>query len=142
MKEGSHSSSATGPRACQLCPTGWQPFAAKCYWVSTKTEAWKMAAENCQHKGAQLVILESLEEKAFIEGMMGNTSRAWMGLRKHQGRETEWTWEDGSPLQKTLSPVLGPKEENACGAIRKGQLNSHICSLPLHWICQREATEI
>ncbi|XP_014816875.1 PREDICTED: butyrophilin subfamily 3 member A2-like [Calidris pugnax] len=91
-----------GPRACQLCPMGWQPFATKCYWVSTKTKAWKMAAENCQHKGAQLVILESLEEKAFIEGMMGNASVAWTGLRKHQGRETEWTWEDGSPLQKAL----------------------------------------
>ncbi|XP_074020778.1 killer cell lectin-like receptor subfamily F member 1 [Numenius arquata] len=140
---GSHPTAGTaGPGACWLCPAGWQPFAAKCYWVSTKTEAWEMAAENCQRKGAQLVILESLEEKAFIGEMMGNASVAWMGLRIHLGRETEWTWKDGSPLQKALSPVVGPKKDNACGAIGRGRLRSHICSTPLYWICQKEATEI
>ncbi|PKU32114.1 butyrophilin subfamily 3 member a2-like isoform x1 [Limosa lapponica baueri] len=80
--------------------------------------------------------------EAFIEEMMGNTTVAWTGLRIHQGKETEWTWGDRSPLQKILSPVVGPKEDNACGAIGRGRLNSHICSTPLHWICQREATEI
>uniref|UniRef100_A0A8D0ELG4 Uncharacterized protein n=1 Tax=Strix occidentalis caurina TaxID=311401 RepID=A0A8D0ELG4_STROC len=59
----SHSSSATGPSACRLCPAGWQLFAAKCYWISTKTESWEKAAKDCLDQRSQLVKLESAEEK-------------------------------------------------------------------------------
>lgn len=62
-KDHSHSSSATGISACRLCPAGWQPFAAKCYWVSTKNEFWEVAEANCSYQRSQLVMLESVEEK-------------------------------------------------------------------------------
>ncbi|XP_074990811.1 killer cell lectin-like receptor subfamily F member 1 isoform X1 [Calonectris borealis] len=139
-EQGSHQ--AAGVLACRLCPAGWQPFAAKCYWVSTKTEAWEVAEANCLYQRSQLVMLESVEEKAFVGEMIGNTTGAWMGLSINQRRGEEWTWWDGSPLQKALSPVLGPRKADACAAIRRGQLHSHICSVPLHWICQKEVTEI
>ncbi|XP_074423864.1 uncharacterized protein LOC141735176 isoform X2 [Larus michahellis] len=102
MKDHSHSSSAAGPLPCWLCPAGWRPFAAKCYWVSTKSEAWGTAAAHCAYWRAQLVRLESLEEKTFIGEMLGNTSMAWTGLSFNQSGEKEWTWRDGSPLQKAL----------------------------------------
>ncbi|XP_074666482.1 killer cell lectin-like receptor subfamily B member 1B allele B isoform X2 [Strix aluco] len=53
----------TGPSACWLCPTGWQVFGAKCYWISTKTESWEKAAKDCLDQRSQLVKLESTEEK-------------------------------------------------------------------------------
>ncbi|XP_071655831.1 killer cell lectin-like receptor subfamily F member 1 [Patagioenas fasciata] len=138
----SHSSSAAGASACWLCPAGWQPFAAKCYWVSTNTSTWKEAAENCGYQRSQLAVLESAEEKAFIGEMTRTSSGAWMGLSIDQTRGQEWSWRDGSALQAALSPVLGPVQANACAAIWGGQLRSHICSAPLHWVCQKKATEI
>ncbi|XP_069630276.1 C-type lectin domain family 17, member A-like [Haliaeetus albicilla] len=93
---------ATGTSVCRLCPAGWQPFAAKCYWVSTKTGAWEVAAENCSYQQSQLVTLKSVEEKTFVRDMIGNTSRAWLGLSINQTRGKNWTWEDGSPLQEAL----------------------------------------
>nr|XP_021137002.1 killer cell lectin-like receptor subfamily F member 2 isoform X2 [Columba livia] len=138
LKQRSHSSSAAGASA----PAGWQPFAAKCYWVSTKTSTWEEAAENCGYQRSQLVVLESAEEKAFIGEMTRTSSGAWMGLSIDQTRGQEWSWWDGSALQAALSPVLGPVQAKACAAIRGGQLRSHICSAPLQWVCQKKATEI
>ncbi|XP_054039768.1 killer cell lectin-like receptor subfamily F member 1 isoform X3 [Rissa tridactyla] len=99
-ERGSHH--PAGPLLCWLCPAGWRPFAAKCYWVSTKSEAWGTAAADCAYWRAQLVRLESLEEKTFIGEMLGNASTAWTGLSFNQSGEKEWTWQDGSPLQKAL----------------------------------------
>ncbi|XP_065508533.1 killer cell lectin-like receptor subfamily F member 1 [Caloenas nicobarica] len=142
-EQGSHNVTGTaGTSACRLCPAGWQPFAAKCYWVSTKTNTWEVAAENCGYQRSQLVVLESVEEKAVIREISRKTSGAWMGLSINQTRGQEWSWWDGSALQEALSPVQGPVEANACAAIWRGQLRSHSCSTPLHWICQKKATEI
>ncbi|KAM9591914.1 C-type lectin domain family 4 member E-like [Morphnus guianensis] len=92
----------TDTSTCRLCPAGWQPFAAKCYWVSTKTGAWEVAADDCSYQRSQLVMLKSLEEKAFVRDMIGNTSRAWLGLSVNEMRGKNWTWKDGSPLQEAL----------------------------------------
>ncbi|XP_054663557.1 uncharacterized protein LOC129198348 isoform X2 [Grus americana] len=92
--------SAAGAPACWLCPVGWQPFAAKCYWVSAKTKTWEAAVENCSHQRSQLAVLKSEEEMAFIKEMIQNTSAAWMGLSTNQTGGKTWMWQDGSPLQK------------------------------------------
>ncbi|KAM6037655.1 killer cell lectin-like receptor subfamily B member 1F [Chlamydotis macqueenii] len=139
-EQGNHSTA--GSSACRLCPAGWQPFAAKCYRVSAKTSAWEAAAGACQAKRAQLVVLESAEEKVFIAELTGNASRVWTGLRMNETRGKGWTWRDGAPLQEALFPVRGVVGQDACAAIWKGELNSHACSAPLHWVCQKNATEI
>ncbi|XP_074666595.1 CD209 antigen-like protein C isoform X3 [Strix aluco] len=132
----------TGPSACRLCPAGWQPFAAKCYWISTKTESWEKAAKDCLDQRSQLVKLESVEEKVFIGNMTKNISAAWLGLSITRARGREWTWWDGSPLQGTLFKTPDHGEGDACATIRRGELNPHSCTTPLHWICQKEATEV
>ncbi|KAK2542394.1 hypothetical protein Q9233_000486 [Columba guinea] len=93
--------------ACRLCPAGWQPFAAKCYWASTKTSTWEEAAENCGYQRSQLVVLESAEEKAFIGEMTRTSSGAWMGLSIDRTRGQEWSWWDGSALQAALYARIG-----------------------------------
>ncbi|CAM9107122.1 unnamed protein product [Bubo scandiacus] len=132
----------TGPSACRLCPAGWQPFAAKCYRISTKTESWEKAAKDCLDQRSQLVKLESAEEKVFIGNMTKNISAAWLGLSITWARGKEWTWWDGSPLQETLFKMPDHGEGDACATIRRGELNPHSCTTPLHWICQKEATEV
>ncbi|XP_054663558.1 killer cell lectin-like receptor subfamily F member 1 isoform X3 [Grus americana] len=97
-EQGNHH--AAGAPACWLCPVGWQPFAAKCYWVSAKTKTWEAAVENCSHQRSQLAVLKSEEEMAFIKEMIQNTSAAWMGLSTNQTGGKTWMWQDGSPLQK------------------------------------------
>ncbi|XP_035169975.1 asialoglycoprotein receptor 2-like, partial [Oxyura jamaicensis] len=54
---------APGAEGCWLCPAGWQPFATKCYWVSTKTLPWEEAGGDCKARRAELVMLGSVEEK-------------------------------------------------------------------------------
>ncbi|XP_074710613.1 killer cell lectin-like receptor subfamily F member 1 isoform X2 [Strix uralensis] len=132
----------TGPSACWLCPTGWQLFGAKCYWISTKTESWEKAAKDCLDQRSQLVKLESAEEKVFIGNMTKNISAAWLGLSITRARGKEWTWWDGSLLQGTLFLMPDHGEGGICATIQRGELNHHSCTIPLHWICQKEATEV
>lgn len=106
LKQRSHSSSAAGASACRLCPAGWQPFAAKCYWVSTKTSTWEEAAENCGYQRSQLVVLESAEEKVRNCGGKGpsDTSafsffKAFLLAKSHVVVELSPSW-----LAKRPSP--------------------------------------
>nr|XP_038043844.1 killer cell lectin-like receptor subfamily B member 1A isoform X6 [Anas platyrhynchos] len=131
-----------GAEGCWLCPAGWQPFATKCYWVSAKTLPWEEAGGDCKDRRAELVVLKSMEEKDFTGAMSKEIPGSWTGLSTIPTQGEEWTWMDGSPLQDDLLQVVGERRVNACAAISKGQLRSHLCSMPLHWICQKEATKI
>nr|XP_038043839.1 killer cell lectin-like receptor subfamily B member 1A isoform X2 [Anas platyrhynchos] len=133
---------APGAEGCWLCPAGWQPFATKCYWVSAKTLPWEEAGGDCKDRRAELVVLKSMEEKDFTGAMSKEIPGSWTGLSTIPTQGEEWTWMDGSPLQDDLLQVVGERRVNACAAISKGQLRSHLCSMPLHWICQKEATKI
>uniref|UniRef100_A0A8B9EFD8 C-type lectin domain-containing protein n=1 Tax=Anser cygnoides TaxID=8845 RepID=A0A8B9EFD8_ANSCY len=131
-----------GAEGCWLCPTGWQPFATKCYRISAKTLPWKEAGGDCKDRRAELVMLKSVEEKDFIGAMSKEIAGSWMGLSTIPTQGEGWTWMDGSPLQDDLLQVMGERRANACASMWKGQLRSHTCGTPLHWICQKEATKI
>uniref|UniRef100_A0A3B3RU83 C-type lectin domain-containing protein n=1 Tax=Paramormyrops kingsleyae TaxID=1676925 RepID=A0A3B3RU83_9TELE len=74
-----------GPR----CPTGWISFNFKCYYVSDERKTWIDSQEDCRHKGADLLIINSLKE----ELMFSKDQRAWIGLtdKEHEGT---WKWRD------------------------------------------------
>uniref|UniRef100_A0A8B9BI30 C-type lectin domain-containing protein n=1 Tax=Anser brachyrhynchus TaxID=132585 RepID=A0A8B9BI30_9AVES len=133
---------APGAEGCWLCPTGWQPFATKCYRISAKTLPWNEAGGDCKDRRAELVMLKSVEEKDFIGAMSKEIAGSWTGLSTIPTQGEGWTWMDGSPLQDDLLQVMGERRVNACASMWKGQLRSHTCGTPLHWICQKEATKI
>ncbi|MEQ2198776.1 hypothetical protein XENOCAPTIV_018171 [Xenoophorus captivus] len=59
------------------CPLGWQRFMSSCYQLSTETNTWTHAKQNCESKGARLMILnDETEQRPFIGGVV----KIWIGL--------------------------------------------------------------
>ncbi|MEQ2229196.1 hypothetical protein ILYODFUR_016501 [Ilyodon furcidens] len=59
------------------CPLGWQRFMLSCYQLSTETNTWTYAKQNCESKGARLMILnDETEQRPFIGGVV----KIWIGL--------------------------------------------------------------
>uniref|UniRef100_A0A8C0FQZ5 C-type lectin domain-containing protein n=1 Tax=Bubo bubo TaxID=30461 RepID=A0A8C0FQZ5_BUBBB len=134
----SHSSSATGPSACWLCPAGWQPFTAKCYRISTKTESWEKAAKDCLDQRSQLVKLES---DFLNQTLRKPTTYFWIGLSVPPAGQG-WTWLNGSRLAPGWFRLSPKAEFGKCGALRRGRIVSESCSSELQWICQKPAPQL
>ena len=47
----------------------WQSYGGSCYKKITETVSWMEAREACQNDMADLVVVETEEEDAFIRGM-------------------------------------------------------------------------
>ncbi|KAF4070138.1 hypothetical protein AMELA_G00297050 [Ameiurus melas] len=74
---------------------GWISFSSSLYFRSTEEKNWTESRQDCRDRGADLVIIKSREEQAFIEILSCGKS-AWIGLSDgHRGR---WKWVDGTPL--------------------------------------------
>ncbi|XP_007574766.2 C-type lectin domain family 4 member E-like [Poecilia formosa] len=59
------------------CPPGWQRFMSSCYQLSTEANTWMYAKQNCESKGAQLMMLnDETEQRPFIGGVL----KIWIGL--------------------------------------------------------------
>ncbi|XP_045072575.1 C-type lectin domain family 4 member M-like, partial [Coregonus clupeaformis] len=61
----------------QTCPKGWQKFESSWYFISTETKTWRESSQDCQERGADLVIINSDKEQEFLFGL---NKRAWIGL--------------------------------------------------------------
>ncbi|XP_068560735.1 CD209 antigen-like protein A [Cebidichthys violaceus] len=79
----------------KTCPTGWKMFRCSCYLLSTRSDSWEKSRKDCRDKGADLVIIDSLEEQKFISSIV--THRTWIGLNDRDNEGT-WKWIDGTPL--------------------------------------------
>ncbi|KAG8014470.1 hypothetical protein GBF38_002946 [Nibea albiflora] len=100
----------------KLKELGWVYFSGSVYFISSVTKSWLQSRDDCQQRGADLVIINSKEEqkwrtacnclyctyvddcfsvnKDFIRSFR---KRMWIGLTD---RETEgtWKWVDGTRL--------------------------------------------
>ncbi|PWA23759.1 hypothetical protein CCH79_00010798 [Gambusia affinis] len=45
------------------CPPGWQRFMSSCYQLSAEANTWMYAKQNCESKGAQLMMLNDETEQ-------------------------------------------------------------------------------
>ncbi|CAB1326968.1 unnamed protein product, partial [Coregonus sp. 'balchen'] len=61
------------------CPEGWRRFGCSCYYLSTELKSWTESRQDCLERGADLVIINSEEEQAFINGFEAVTF-AWIGI--------------------------------------------------------------
>uniref|UniRef100_G3PNN7 C-type lectin domain-containing protein n=1 Tax=Gasterosteus aculeatus TaxID=69293 RepID=G3PNN7_GASAC len=47
----------------KTCPEGWTMFRCSCYLLSTRDDSWENGRKDCGDQGADLVIIDSLEEQ-------------------------------------------------------------------------------
>uniref|UniRef100_A0A8D0CVH5 C-type lectin domain-containing protein n=1 Tax=Sander lucioperca TaxID=283035 RepID=A0A8D0CVH5_SANLU len=81
------------------CPEGWKRSGCSCYFKSEEKNYWTGSRDNCQKRGADLVVINNEEEHFVTE--LSKDGEYWIGLWEER-RNGEWEWVDGSPLTETF----------------------------------------
>ncbi|XP_018555383.1 C-type lectin domain family 4 member A isoform X1 [Lates calcarifer] len=101
-------------KKCQPCQKGWILFQEKCYLFYYKKSpwmTWKKSREYCQNTGADLVVIDNLQEQEFISNhtkyYYDKFHGYWMGLQ--QTADKNWFWVDGrnDTLRYWMMEILG-----------------------------------
>ncbi|XP_027138317.1 C-type lectin domain family 4 member M-like isoform X2 [Larimichthys crocea] len=126
-----------------FCKDGCTSFNNSFYYISSQYKSWDDSRQDCKDRGADLVIINSKEEQAFITSLQ---KHVWIGLTDREEQDT-WRWVDGSVLNSTgfwsqdqPSKTFEGKPED-CVAISSstqvGSWNDENCSTPHFWICEK-----
>uniref|UniRef100_A0A4W5MT40 C-type lectin domain-containing protein n=1 Tax=Hucho hucho TaxID=62062 RepID=A0A4W5MT40_9TELE len=78
----------------QHCQEGWRYFDSSLYFLSTKRKTWTESRQDCQERGADLVMINSRDEQTIVFNLHLN---AWIGLTDSVTEGT-WKWVDGTTL--------------------------------------------
>ncbi|XP_056147018.1 macrophage mannose receptor 1 [Lampris incognitus] len=91
-----------------ICPPGWLSFGGSCYWLVSNTNlltTWYEAQTKCLDLGANLLIINSLEEQYFINGQIPDFHQVdipdiWIGL-SDKNEDGKFRWVDNSEMTVT-----------------------------------------
>ncbi|XP_061628336.1 CD209 antigen-like protein E [Phyllopteryx taeniolatus] len=118
---------------------GWVYFPSSLYYISSTTRSWSGSRADCLRRGADLVVIKSREEQAFIVKF---NLRVWIGLTEKEGA---WKWVDRSQLTESYwaadepNNYEGTKED--CVEIRFSDINNSwndvTCGEQHFWICEK-----
>ncbi|XP_042341908.1 asialoglycoprotein receptor 2-like [Plectropomus leopardus] len=127
----------------ETCPKGWLMFGSSCYFISSQRgRSWDDSRQYCLRRDADLVVINSRQEQAFLTGF---TAAAWVGMTDRE-KEGTWIWVDGTPVNKAgLQWALGQPDDayggEDCGDLRTMidflGLNDYNCSARNQWICEK-----
>ncbi|KAK5896632.1 hypothetical protein CesoFtcFv8_009773 [Champsocephalus esox] len=126
------------------CQTGWSKFDISCYFVSSVSKNWTLSRQECIDEGADLVVIDSLEEQEFLNMLMHKGQNVWIGLTDSL-QEGTWMWVDGSNVTTKFWQPGQPNSYNGnqdCGeCVQKtpgvGQWNDDGCFAVQNWICEK-----
>ncbi|XP_023815534.1 CD209 antigen-like protein E [Oryzias latipes] len=125
------------------CPEEWMEFGNSCYFKSTVQKSWTDSRRFCQDRGADLLVLNSKEEKEFVSTLNQN-AESWIGLfaeESQQKHEYEWKWVDGSPLTITFWNERYSKKPyynyNAGSLSADGKWTQRDKKYNINWICEK-----
>ncbi|XP_063355853.1 C-type mannose receptor 2-like [Pelmatolapia mariae] len=125
------------PNHNKTCPVG-SSFNHSCYLISKSSASWDAARMDCRDRGADLVVINSPEEKNFLSTI--TTEEVWIGLNDKE-QEGSWKWVDGTPLTlmywATDEPNNGGEEDCVSLRSEKNTWFDHRCSSSCHWICEK-----
>ncbi|XP_020568812.1 C-type lectin domain family 17, member A-like isoform X2 [Oryzias latipes] len=129
------------------CSAEWIGFGSSCYFFSVESKSWDEARESCRAREADLVVINTNDEKTFI--FASSHKPVWIGLTD-KVQEGTWKWVDGSPLtlqfwgddQPDNGGGIQAYGEEDCVQIRytPGSWNDIACKNSQKWICEKEAT--
>ncbi|XP_037620628.1 CD209 antigen-like protein C isoform X2 [Sebastes umbrosus] len=119
---------------------GWVYFKYSFYYISSIAKSWQESREDCQQRGADLMIINSKEEQEFGRQFKRNT---WIGLTDSE-TEGIWKWVDGTALGTSYWGTGEPTNSNNdedCGALwgfgKENNWNDVPCSIQINWICEK-----
>ncbi|KAK6320842.1 hypothetical protein J4Q44_G00078180 [Coregonus suidteri] len=127
------------------CPEGWKKFGSSYYYTSTVIKTWEESRQDCNERGADLVIINSREEQTFINGLYGPGNETWIGLTDFDTEGTSWKWVDGTPLTTAYWKIGKPnsylgKDQDCVEFFHRssdpGEWNDEECHKSNNWICE------
>ncbi|KAM6233319.1 killer cell lectin-like receptor subfamily B member 1B allele C [Porphyrio hochstetteri] len=140
LRKGLCSSQSSEGEGCKLCPLGWKLNGNKCYWFTDNTSSWNHSREDCENRGAELLVPEDQDELDSISKIPQSSKQFWIGLSS--SIEQGWTWLNGSRLDQSwisLSPAYGSV---CCGMLKGNKISSELCTEGSRWICQKGSTQL
>uniref|UniRef100_A0A3Q3MH92 C-type lectin domain-containing protein n=1 Tax=Mastacembelus armatus TaxID=205130 RepID=A0A3Q3MH92_9TELE len=121
---------------------GWVYFNGSFYYVSTIKKTWQKSRDNCLLQNADLMIINSKEEMAFVRQFQKVT---WIGLTDSDV-EAVWKWVDGTLL--TLSFWYSGEPNNYYGRNEdcvetnyydsEDSWNDVNCENENFWVCEKK----
>ncbi|XP_027132819.1 CD209 antigen-like protein E isoform X2 [Larimichthys crocea] len=127
----------------RFCKDGCTSFNNSFYYISSKYKSWDDSRQDCKDREADLVIINSKEEQAFINSLQ---KHVWIGLTDREEQDT-WRWVDGSVLNSTgfwgqdqPSKTFEGKPEECVTILwflKESSWNDDNCISPHLWICEK-----
>ncbi|XP_060240244.1 killer cell lectin-like receptor subfamily B member 1A isoform X2 [Meriones unguiculatus] len=103
---------------------------------TTVPNTWKEGMDDCDQKGATLLLVQDQEELRFLQNQTKDFI-FWIGLRYELPDKT-WKWINNSALSSDVLKVTGEAKAGSCAAISKDKVLSESCGSDSRWICQKE----
>ncbi|XP_069058030.1 killer cell lectin-like receptor subfamily F member 1 isoform X2 [Pleurodeles waltl] len=125
---------------CVMCPYNWMVFREGCYFISEELKSWTSSEEYCVSRQSHLLLIDDEEEMNFIEAKGTSKSFFWIGLQIN-GSRPEWTWLNGSTLQKDRIPTNIGEAVSSCASYNKKKMYSVKCNDTHKWICEKKAIQ-
>ncbi|XP_047434304.1 C-type lectin domain family 4 member M-like [Mugil cephalus] len=121
----------------------WVCFGGSAYYISGSMKSWNESRDDCQQRGADLVIINSKEEQEFARKFRLSI---WIGLTDTEAEGT-WKWVDGTLLNTSYWDIKEPNSKNEhedCAEIHRPDLkrnwNDESCDKKNFWICEKKLT--
>ncbi|XP_030268037.1 CD209 antigen-like protein E [Sparus aurata] len=127
------------------CPDGWKRFGCSCYFRSNEKRTWTDSRDDCQNKGADLVVIHNKDENKFVSELNNMYGEFWIGLKTESTRRSsyEWKWVDGSPLTETFWAARQPAATwgwYTAFSNQQGQWTQSYDDFTKYYICEKRVS--
>ncbi|XP_073730841.1 CD209 antigen-like protein 2 [Misgurnus anguillicaudatus] len=114
----------------------WIYYNFSFYYISSEYKSWSDSRQDCEKRGANLVIIINKEEQEFLQkAIAGQYYYYWIGLSKE--REV-WKWVDDTTLTLRSWMKGYPRHYSQyCGLISTSGFADDSCSVKYTWICKK-----